>query len=127
MEESVARLLSQQGISAAGSGTGVENRMGSRYPSHHDSSFQARTQGDDSDRVVVVRKEKVKIFEFKELSASAVRAFLHELEEEEKLGQTVSASSHIKGKAFELIMCKCARLSNEAIKSFLRNQYDKDM
>ena len=127
VQETVARILSQQGISATGSGTGVHNKMGNRCPSNHDSPFQAGTRGKESEQVVIVKEEKVKVTELKELTTGAIRAFLHELEEAEKLGQIVSVSSHIKEKALELIMCECPGLSNEEIKSFLKHQYDKDM
>ena len=61
------------------------------------------------------------------VSTISIKAYLHEVEEAEKTGQTVSASSHVKGKAFELIMCKCPGLSIEKMKSFLAWQHEKDM
>ena len=127
VEETVAKLLNHQGLSSMDNGAEIEKRMGNRYPSNHESIVQTRSSGIDSDRVVIIKKEKIKITELKELSTSTIRVFLHEMSEAEKIGQEVSASTHIKEKALELVMCKCPVLSNKAIKSFLEKLYDRNM
>ena len=60
-------MLSEQSSSAAVSEPGAENLMTNRNPSNHYSFFPARIRSNDSDVVVIEKKEKLRITELKKL------------------------------------------------------------
>ena len=75
VEETVAKLLNHRGLSSLDNGARVEKRMGNRCPSNHESIVQARSSGTDSDRVVIIKKDKIKITELKNYQRQLSESF----------------------------------------------------